>query len=69
MTPSPRRWNRTTLILISYGFDARPPDHWRSSGRHYKLVVSVQRDVRLSDRPVFICCLEIMVMESNRNLN
>ncbi|GIZ01162.1 hypothetical protein CEXT_354361 [Caerostris extrusa] len=33
MTPSPRRWNRTTLISIRYGFEARTPDHWRSSGR------------------------------------
>ncbi|GIY90793.1 hypothetical protein CDAR_373071 [Caerostris darwini] len=34
MTPSPRRWNRTTLTLISYGVEARTPDLWRSSGRH-----------------------------------
>ncbi|GIY90797.1 hypothetical protein CDAR_373091 [Caerostris darwini] len=36
MSLSPRRWNRTTLTLISYGVEARTPD---SSGRHYKLVV------------------------------
>ncbi|GIY19876.1 hypothetical protein CEXT_604451 [Caerostris extrusa] len=28
---SPIRWNRTTLILISYGFEACTPDHWLSS--------------------------------------
>ncbi|GIZ01158.1 hypothetical protein CEXT_354341 [Caerostris extrusa] len=33
MNPSPRRWNRTTQILISYGFEARTPAHWRSSGQ------------------------------------
>ncbi|GIY19878.1 hypothetical protein CEXT_604461 [Caerostris extrusa] len=39
MPSSPRRWNRTTQVLISYGFEARTPDHWRSSGGHYMLVV------------------------------
>ncbi|GIY90801.1 hypothetical protein CDAR_373111 [Caerostris darwini] len=32
VTLQPRRWIRSTLILISYGVEARTPDHWRSSG-------------------------------------
>ncbi|GIY19535.1 hypothetical protein CDAR_21641 [Caerostris darwini] len=40
MTPSPRSWNRTTQTLICYEFEARTPDHWRSSRTHlFKLLI------------------------------
>ncbi|GFW90253.1 transposable element Tcb1 transposase [Trichonephila clavipes] len=35
----PRRWNRTTLTLISYGFEARTPDHRCPSGLQPLLIV------------------------------
>ncbi|GIZ01176.1 hypothetical protein CEXT_354431 [Caerostris extrusa] len=49
MTKLPRRWNRTTLNLVSYGFEARTPDHWRSSGRLYYFVVWLDHELFLEN--------------------